>query len=81
MEISIAASVSTLIAARNSVKCSGSMEGASVSGWRACRCSTAAPARGASIACAAMSSGRQGRAGDMVGVWIAPVIAQDTMTG
>src|SRR5690242_17924179 len=41
---------------------------------------TAAPARAASTAAAAISSGVTGRCGDMVGVWIPPVGAQVMMT-
>src|ERR1051326_4259347 len=40
----------------------------------------AAPASAASIDCRAISSGVKGRYGDMVGVWIEPVTAQEMMT-
>ena len=40
----------------------------------------AAPARAAPIALSAICSGVIGRCGDIVGVWIAPVMAQLTMT-
>lgn len=37
------------------------------------------PASAASIACSAISSGMTGRCGDIVGGWIAPVTAQETI--
>ena len=62
------------------MKTAGSGVGRPVSGSRACRCRIAAPASAASIAWRAMSSGRNGNASDMVGVWIAPVMAQLMIT-
>src|SRR5580692_12907839 len=69
-----------LIRGRNCRKTSGSGEGRPSLGSRACRCRTAAPALAASIACVAISSGVTGKASDMVGVWIEPVIAQVMIT-
>ena len=54
----------------------GSGVGSPVSGLRACRWMMAAPASAASMLAWASSSGVMGRCSDMLGVWIAPVMAQ-----
>src|SRR5580692_726725 len=76
----ITPSQACLMRGRNWRNTSGSGEGRPSCGSRACRCSTAAPALAASIAWGAISSGVTGRAADMVGVWIEPVIAQVMIT-
>src|SRR5215467_8768435 len=68
------------IADRNCRNRSGSCVGRPSRGSRACRCTMAAPARAAPIALSAICSGVIGRCGDIVGVWIAPVMAHVTMT-
>src|SRR5688572_30742282 len=70
------ASQACLMRGTNCRKILGSGDGRPSFGSRACRCRIAAPACAASIACVAMSSGVNGSASDMVGVWIEPVIAQ-----
>ena len=62
------------------MKTAGSGVGRPSLGSRACRCRIAAPAAAASMACVAISSGVIGRASDMVGVWMLPVIAQEMIT-
>jgi hypothetical protein len=69
-----------LMRGRKRPKASGDWSGRPVSGLRACRWTIAAPASAAPIAASAICSGVIGRCGDMVGVWIAPVIAQVMMT-
>src|SRR6266568_6617758 len=69
-----------LMRGRNCRNTAGSGDGRPSLGSRACRCRTAAPALAASIACVAISSGVTGKASDMVGVWIEPVIAQVMIT-
>src|SRR5579885_2959284 len=64
-----------LIALSNDANTSGLPVGSPVSGTRACRWTTAAPATAAAIDCSAICSGVIGRASDMVGVWMAPVTA------
>src|SRR5450432_2326284 len=76
----ITPSQACLMRGRNCRNTSGSGEGRPSVGLRACRCRTAAPALAASIACVAISSGVIGKASDMVGVWIEPVIAQVMIT-
>src|ERR1700724_1345463 len=76
----ITPSQACLMRGRTSRKASGSGEGRPSLGSRACRWRTAAPALAASIACVAISSGVTGKASDMVGVWIEPVIAQVMIT-
>ena len=68
------------MAGRKRAKRSGSCAGLPSSGARACRWTIAAPAAAAPMALSAISSGVIGRCGDIVGVWIAPVIAQVMMT-
>jgi hypothetical protein len=70
-----------LITLRNGANASGDWSGRPSFGSRACRCTIAAPASCAPIAASAISSAVIGRCGDMVGVWMAPVIAQVTITG
>src|SRR5258705_907788 len=69
-----------LIFGRKRMNIWGSCVGRPSAGSRACRCTIAAPAFAAPIAPSAISSGVIGRCGDMLGVWIAPVTAQVTMT-
>src|SRR6185436_18983002 len=69
-----------LMRGRNCMKIFGSGLGRPSLGSRACRCRMAAPACAASIACCAIWSGVIGRASDMVGVWIEPVMAQVMIT-
>src|SRR4030088_124325 len=69
-----------LMRGRNCRNTAGSGEGRPSLGSRACKCRIAAPALAASIACVAISSGVTGKASDMVGVWIEPVIAQVMIT-
>src|SRR6478735_1675608 len=76
----ITTSHSAFILRANWRKSSGSCVGRRSFGSRACRCTIAAPARAASIAAFAISSGVIGRWGDMVGVWIEPVTAHVMMT-
>src|SRR3979490_625867 len=76
----ITPSQACLMRGRNWRKTSGSGEGRPSLGSRACRCRMAAPAFAASIARVAISSGVIGKASDMVGVWIEPVIAQVMIT-
>ena len=64
----------------NFMKASGDWSGRPVCGLRACRWTIAAPASAAPIADSAICSGVIGRCGDMLGVWIEPVIAQVMMT-
>src|SRR6267143_3599003 len=73
-------SEAALIFGRNCLKTAGSCVGLPSFGFRACRCTIAAPALAAPIAPAAISSGVTGRYGDMLGVWIEPVTAQVMMT-
>ena len=61
------------------MKFSGRAEGRPVRGSRACRCRIAAPASAAPMDCSAIWSGVTGRCGDMDGVWIDPVMAQERM--
>src|SRR5208283_1081206 len=68
--------VACLMRGRKCMKTDASDDGRPSFGSRACRCRIAAPALAASIACVAIWSGVIGRASDMVGVWIEPVIAQ-----
>src|SRR5581483_9408590 len=70
------ASVACLMRGRNCMNTDASDDGRPSFGSRACRCRIAAPALAASIACVAIWSGVIGKASDMVGVWIEPVIAQ-----
>src|SRR5215471_6402237 len=74
------ASVACLMRGRNCMNTAGSPVGRPSCGLRACRCRIAAPASAAPIACEAIWSGVIGRASDMVGVWMAPVMAQLMMT-
>src|SRR4249920_4264379 len=60
---------------RNARNRSGSWVGRPSRGSRACRCTMAAPAFAAPTALPAICSGVTGRCGDIVGVWMAPVIA------
>src|SRR5580704_3655297 len=76
----ITPSQACLMRGRNWRKISGSGDGRPSLGSRACRCRTVAPALAASIAWVAISSGVIGKASDMVGVWIEPVIAQVMIT-
>src|SRR5438105_10937734 len=69
-----------LMAGRNSMNTAGSGVGRPSRGSRACRCRIAAPALAASIDCSAICAGVMGSTGDIVGVWIEPVIAQVMMT-
>src|SRR5690348_1520550 len=69
-----------LMRGTNFMNASGDWSGRPVSGLRACRCTIAAPASAAPIADSAIWSGVIGRCGDMLGVWIEPVIAQVMMT-
>ena len=64
----------------NSRKYFGSCVGWPSTGSRACRCTIAAPASAAATAASAISRGVTGRYGDMLGVWIDPVIAHVMMT-
>src|SRR5262249_19611336 len=73
-------SLAARIWGRNCRNRSGSCVGRPSRGTRACRCTMAAPARAAPIALSAICSGVIGRCGDIVGVWIAPVMAHVTMT-
>ena len=73
------APVDCLIRGRKAAKSSGLIEIPPSAGRRACRCRLAAPVSAAAIAWAAISSGVQGSASDMVGVWITPVTAQVMM--
>src|ERR1700687_1651692 len=72
--------VRCLMRGRKRPKASGDWSGRPVSGLRACKWMIAAPASAAPIAASAICSGVIGRCGDMVGVWIAPVMAQVMMT-
>src|SRR5215831_8451553 len=74
------ASVACLMRGRNCMNTAGSPVGRPSCGLRACRCRIAAPASAAPIACEAIWSGVIGKASDMVGVWMAPVMAQLMMT-
>src|SRR5262245_23583488 len=74
------ASVACLMRGRNCMNTAGSPVGRPSCGLRACRWRIAAPASAAPIACEAIWSGVIGSASDMVGVWIAPVMAQLMMT-
>ena len=72
------ASQPALIAGKND-QCAGSLDGWPLEGLRACRCKIAAPAFAAPMADAAISAPVIGKWGDMDGVWIDPVMAQDRM--
>ena len=74
------ASQALAIRGMNSRKSSGRASGRPVTGSRAWRWMIAAPARAASIAAPAISSGVTGRWGDIVGVWMPPVGAHVMMT-
>ena len=76
----ITASQPSRIAGRNSRKRTVSPVGRPSLGSRACRWTMAAPARAAAIASSAICRGVIGRYGLIDGVWIAPVIAQVTIT-
>src|ERR1700730_9596657 len=65
-----------LMRGRNCRNTAGSGDGRPSFGSRACKCRMAAPALAASIGWVAIESGVIGKASDMVGVWIEPVIAQ-----
>src|SRR5690606_9002994 len=69
-----------LMILRKGSKASADWSGWPVSGLRACRWTMAAPASAAPMAASAISSGVTGRAGDIEGVWMAPVTAQVMMT-
>ncbi len=77
----ITAAVACLMRGRNAAKWSGLIETPPSSGRRACMCRIDAPASAAAIAWRAMSSGVKGSAADIVGVWIAPVMAQVMIVG
>ena len=72
----ITASQDCLITGRKRMNTAGSGVGSPVSGSRACRWMMAAPAAAASMEAVAICSGVIGRASDMEGVWIAPVMAR-----
>src|SRR5690606_806159 len=74
------ASDACLMRGRNCMKTSGSGVGSPVLGSRACSWMIAAPASAAAMLCSAISSGVIGSASDMVGVWMAPVMATLMMT-
>ena len=74
------ASVDCLIVGRKRMNTAGSGVGSPVSGLRACRWMIAAPASAASMLACAICSGVIGSASDMLGVWIAPVMAQLMIT-
>src|SRR6202011_5864565 len=76
----ITPSQACLMRGRNCRNTAGSGEGRPSLGSRACKCRIAAPALAASMAWVAISSGVTGKASDMVGVWIEPVIAQVMIT-
>src|SRR4051794_16050797 len=65
-----------LTIASTSLNSPGSCTGWPSWGSRTCRCTIAAPAAAAPRAASAICSGVTGSAGDIVGVWIAPVGAQ-----
>ena len=65
---------------RKGSNASGDWSGRPSCGLRACRCTIAAPASAAPSADSAISDAVTGRCGDMVGVWIDPVTAQEMMT-
>ena len=64
----ITASVDCLMRGRNCMNTAGSGVGRPSFGSRACRCRIEAPASAAAMDCAAISSGVNGRASDIVGV-------------
>ncbi len=76
----IAALVCCLMRERKRPNASGVWSGRPLSGLRACRWITEAPASAAASELAMISSGVIGRCGDIDGVWIAPVTAQVMMT-
>src|ERR1700680_1011114 len=65
---------------RNCKYTSGSRVGLPSIGSRACKCTMGAPALAAASACAEIWAGVMGRASDIVGVWMLPVMAQEMMT-
>src|SRR6266478_8255658 len=69
-----------LMARRNGSNASGDWSGRPSCGLRAWRCTIAAPASAAPNADSAISTAVTGRWGDIDGVWIDPVIAQEMMT-
>src|SRR6266478_1766851 len=69
-----------LITLRNGANASGDWSGRPSLGLRACRCTMAAPASAAPMAASAISLAVMGRCGDIEGVWIEPVTAQEMMT-
>src|SRR4029078_4116652 len=69
-----------LITLRNGANASGVWSGRPSCGFRACRCTTAAPASAAAVAWSAICCAVTGRCGDIDGVWIEPVTAQVMMT-
>src|SRR3569833_2854511 len=71
----------SLTIARTSLNRPGSWTGWPSWGSRTCRWTMAAPAAAAPSAACAICSGVIGRAGDIVGVWIAPVGAQVMIAG
>src|SRR5258708_23901132 len=68
------------IAGRNCRNSAGSWVGRPSRGSRACRWTIVAPAFAAPMALSAICAGVIGRCGDIVGVWMAPVMAHETMT-
>src|SRR6187549_3156389 len=76
----ITASQPALIAGRNSWNSAGDGDGRPSIGSRAWRWTMAAPAPAAPIASAAICAGVIGRCALIVGVWMAPVMAQVTIT-
>ncbi len=70
------APVACLMMGRKRMNTAGSGVGSPVSGLRACRWMMAAPASAASMLLRAICSGVTGSASDMLGVWMAPVMAQ-----
>src|SRR5882757_1534036 len=68
------------MARRNGSKASGDWSGRPSCGLRAWRCTIAAPASAAPNADSAISAAVTGRWGDIDGVWIDPVTAQEMMT-
>src|SRR5712671_969828 len=68
------------MARRNGSNASGDWSGRPSCGLRAWRCTIAAPASAAPNADSAISAAVTGRWGDIDGVWIDPVTAQEMMT-
>jgi hypothetical protein len=76
----ITASQPALMRGRNSWNSAGDGDGRPSIGSRACRWTMAAPASAAPIASWAICAGVIGRYALIVGVWMAPVMAQVTIT-